>query len=541
MPNSWLLLLCLLAPQQVASPAPAAPPPAAHQSAQVLPPSALPATLPAASSGAASAAGAALPTTAADGTPPAPVHAGAPRTAGVERINALLSRSELNGARVAVSVLDVEQSEALYARNVDTPMAPASNMKLLTTAAAVSLLRPDHVFRTRVLALAPPAADGRLEGDLVVLGSGDPCLRADAVPAGQPTDAAALLVDLLQRAGVQRIAGRLVLDDGLLDRTWVHPDWTPGDIANSYAAPVGALSIHGNCLRLAVEGGGDPGVSLATSAATYRVRNELRRADAPNEFAAGAFRPDAAGLVRVTGKVGKSVGRREIDVPVIDPAELFARCLLWHLDARGIKLSGSVAVEAGAAAALGPAVELACVETPLGNALVVANKESDNSIADHLFKVLGAAAGGEGSFEGGARAIAAFLEQRVGTSATGLVLRDGSGLSHRNRITARAMTSMLAVMARSETAVRDSFLRSLPVSGEDGSMDERLREAPYAGSVRAKTGYISGVSCLSGYARTRGGRTLAFSILINDYGPKQTNKQMKAIQDDLCRALVDLW
>ncbi|HZJ71505.1 MAG TPA: D-alanyl-D-alanine carboxypeptidase, partial [Planctomycetota bacterium] len=114
-------------------------------------------------------------------------------------------------------------------------------------------------------------------------------------------------------------------------------------------------------------------------------------------------------------------------------------------------------------------------------------------------------------------------------------------LSHRNRVTARAMTAALAAMARAEPAVRDAFLRSLPVAGEDGSLDERLQEPAHAGSVRAKTGYISGVSCLSGYARTRSGRTLAFSILINDYGPKQTNQQMKAVQDDVCRALVDLW
>ncbi|HZM00600.1 MAG TPA: D-alanyl-D-alanine carboxypeptidase/D-alanyl-D-alanine-endopeptidase, partial [Planctomycetota bacterium] len=260
-----------------------------------------------------------------------------------------------------------------------------------------------------------------------------------------------------------------------------------------------------------------------------------------NEFQVGAIRPDGAGAVRVTGAVGRAVGRREIEVPVVDPTELFARCLLWNLDAAGLGLSGAVAVEAGAAAALEAPVELAAFETPLGNAVVVANKESDNSIADHLFKVLGATAGGEGSFAGGERAVLGFLEQPIGTPTAGLVLRDGSGLSHRNRITARAMTAVLAAMANAEPAARDAFLRSLPVAGVDGSLEERLRDPPYAGSVRAKTGYISGASSLSGYARTRGGRTLAFSILINDFGPKQTNQQMKAIQDDLCRAFVDLW
>jgi len=88
-------------------------------------------------------------------------------------------------------------------------------MKLLTTAAAISLLGPSHVFRTRLLSAAPPDAQGVLAGDLVVQGSGDPCLRDDAAPSGQAADAAATLVELLKRSGVSRVAGRLVLDDGL--------------------------------------------------------------------------------------------------------------------------------------------------------------------------------------------------------------------------------------------------------------------------------------------------------------------------------------
>ncbi|MHC5211780.1 MAG: D-alanyl-D-alanine carboxypeptidase/D-alanyl-D-alanine endopeptidase [Planctomycetota bacterium] len=459
----------------------------------------------------------------------------------VDRIDALLARNELKGARVAVTVMDVESGERLYARNIDEPMAPASNQKLLTTATTLTLLGPDAVLSTRLLSASRPGADGILSGDLLVVGGGDPCLRADVLASRDETDPAALLAELVHRTGITRIDGRLLLDDGLFDREWVHEDWTAGDVANSYAAPIGALSIHGNCLRVAVEGSSSPSAWLMTRAIDYTVKQDVRLADKSNVYKVGAIRPDADGVVRVSGEIGRAIDRREIDVPVRNPTELFGRCLLAHLDALGITITGGAAVAAGAADALRDPVVLGSIETPLGNAIVLANKESDNSVSDHLFKLAGARAGNDGSFSGGARAVADFLTNAVGTSVEGLRMRDGSGLSARNRVTARQLCDTLVAMARAPELVRDAFLRSLPVAGLDGSLDERLTDAPYYGSVRAKTGYISGVSALSGYARTESGRTLAFSIMINEYQSKYSNRQMKAIQDDICRTLVDRW
>jgi PBP4 family serine-type D-alanyl-D-alanine carboxypeptidase len=459
----------------------------------------------------------------------------------VDRIDALLARNELRGARVAVTVVDVESGERLYARALDEPMAPASNQKLLTTATVLTLLGPDAVLRTRLLAASRPGADGILAGDLVVEGGGDACLRSDAMLSRGTGDPAEALADLVRRTGVTRIEGRLLLDDGLFDRHWVHEDWTDGDVANSWAAPVGALSIHGNCLKVAVEGGNRPAARIVTNALGYSVRTELQVADKSNVFKVGAIRPDDDGIVRVAGEIGRAVDLREIDVPVKDPTELFGRCLQAWLQDAGVTVAGGTAAAAGAAAALRDPVVLGSIETPLGNAIVLANKESDNSVADHLFKLAGVRSGNEGSFAGGGRAVTGFLQDAVGTPVEGLAVRDGSGLSARNRVTARQLCDALVTMANAPDAVRDAYLRSLPVAGLDGSLNERLTDAPYYGSVRAKTGYISGVSTLSGYARTAGGRTLAFSILINDFQPKYSNRQMKAIQDDICRTLIDRW
>ena len=445
-----------------------------------------------------------------------------------------LQRNELAGARLAVCVVDVDSGERLYAQRLDEPMAPASNMKLLTTAAALSLLGADHSFTTRLLATAEADGQGVLAGDVVVLGGADPCLRDDLLQHEGVLDPASLLADLLEARGLRRIDGRLVLDDGLLDRQWVHPDWKAGDIGNDYAAPIGALSLHGNCLTLEVEGRG-PSAALATLVEGFRVRDELTAGPSARTYEVGALRPDPAGVVRVQGRIGRGIEREVVRVPVMDPAEFFGQCLLAHLHQRGIVVRDGLLVEAGAAARAPHA--LGQLESPLVNAVLLANKESDNGLADHLFKYLGATVGGGGSFAGGEQAVLGFL-RGVGTPVDGVVLHDGSGLSASDRVTARVLTDVLRGMAQRDDAAGAAFLRSLPVSGVDGSLRDRMQDERLAGAVRAKTGYISGVSCLSGLAHTESGRTLAFSILINDFDPKFGNRQMKAIQDDICRALV---
>ncbi len=457
------------------------------------------------------------------------------QSAAIER---QLERAELKGAQVAVAVLDVDSGQRVFWRQAELPLAPASNMKVLTTAGALLAFGPEAVFATRFETTAAISDAGRLQGDLVLVGGGDPCLRPGllGLDAGG-ADPLRVLASLLLAAGVTGVDGRLLLDDGLFDRQWVHEDWSPGDLDLAYAAPIGALSAFGNCLALDVDGGGSPAARLVSDVAGFAVRNELRLADKSNTFAVGALRPDAQGIVVVRGEVGRAVGGRRIEVPVREPSAWFGALLARQLERAEIDVRDGLHVAAGAAPAAGRV--LGSLETPLENALVLANKESDNFVADHLLKLLGARLAGEGSFAAGGRALAEYLGARTGAPLDGVVVRDGSGLSARNRVTARLIVETLATVARAEPAVRDRFLRSLPVSGTDGSLGQRLTEAPYAGAVRAKTGFIKGVSGLSGYARTRGGRTLAFSILINGYNPRYGNTQMKAVQDDICRALVD--
>lgn len=453
----------------------------------------------------------------------------------------VLARPALSGAKVAVVVIDAETGRSLHEQRADEPLMPASNMKVLTTAAAVSLLGADHVFATRLLADGWPDDDGQLMGDLVVVGEGDPCLRTDllaATPLGDPADG---LAELLVQVGVRRIEGRLELDDRAFDREWVHPSWERDDLQRYYAAPIGALSLERNCLSISVDGrksGRLPQATLQTPAVGYTLENDVDWSSSSGRYVVGAWRPDDQGVVKVDGHVSRGVFGAPLEVPARNASLYFGRSFQAALAARGVIITGGLD---DAYAGPLPDVELARVETTLDRALFLANKESDNSVAEHLFKALGLKTEGQGSFASGGRAMESFLRDTVGLHTSGMQLADGSGLSRENRVTARALASTLATMYATPGDERDLFLRSLPVAGLDGTLDERMREAPYRGAVRAKTGYIRGVSSLSGLAWTRSGRVLAFSILINGYSEKYRNRDMKSVQDDLCRELVSRW
>ena len=218
-----------------------------------------------------------------------------------------------------------------------------------------------------------------------------------------------------------------------------------------------------------------------------------------------------------------------------DPVAFAARVLLSGLRRRGFGFRGGAEVQAGAAPRQDPPSLVWKLETPLPDVVRVVNKFSHNLMAEHLFKTLGRMKGGEGSFAGGRRAVLAWL-LGMGVSLEGLEIRDGSGLSRKNRLTVRVLTAALTRAWRSPWA--KAFSESLPVGGVDGTLKRRMREAPLKGRVRAKTGWIRGTSALSGYLLARK-KEIAFSILVSyPPGVGGFNKYCKAAQERMLGILA---
>jgi D-alanyl-D-alanine carboxypeptidase/D-alanyl-D-alanine-endopeptidase (penicillin-binding protein 4) len=244
------------------------------------------------------------------------------------------------------------------------------------------------------------------------------------------------------------------------------------------------------------------------------------------------LQPDASGRVLAKGKTWVGNPSRAFLVPVQNPPAYFGSALRRVLADRNLRVTGEVRLASDSE--LGqPCTVVAQVTSPIAPVVTKMLKDSDNNLAEHLFKLAGATRYKRGTFATGATAVRDYLASlEIPESERRFV--DGSGLSRDNRISAAGLTT---VLTRAYVGpARDVFVKALPIAGIDGSLKNRMGEEPVCGRVRAKTGFINRVSALSGYVRTVSGESLAFSILMNNF--QSSNSTMKELQDDLCRVLV---
>lgn len=452
----------------------------------------------------------------------------APASSAVRQLQADLS--SVFGAPVtsrgtwAVEVRSLETGDVLYRLNAERLMMPASNMKIVTMAAAAELLGWDYRFTTTLEASAP-VVGGVLDGDLFVRGTGDPTINNREERASLVLDqwAAALRV-----AGITHIAGRIVGDDQAFDDEGLGAGWSWDYLHAGYAAPVGALQFNENVATLQVTRGATIGapadVRLSPGTGFTLVNHAVTAsADSPENITYRRRIDQPVLEVRGAVPLREGADARMVNrtVAVLNPTLYFAQSLKDGLIARGITVGGEavdiddIAVEFSGAVPAERRV-LASVESPtLREIGTVLMKVSQNQYAETLVKAAGAAGGGLGTTAAGRRAISRILSGwDVPTDA--YVMLDGSGLSRYNYLATSALTTILERMYRDERH-REPFLETLPIAGRDGTISSRMRRTRAADNVLAKTGSIANVRALSGYVRTRDGEQLVFSILANDF------------------------
>jgi serine-type D-Ala-D-Ala carboxypeptidase/endopeptidase (penicillin-binding protein 4) len=420
----------------------------------------------------------------------------------------------------AVDVMSLATGEHLYSLNPGKLMMPASNMKILTVAAAAETLGWNYTFTTTLEARGA-ISGGVLHGDLIVRGNGDPTInarsgRADAV-LGEWASA-------LTAAGISSIEGRIVGDDQAFDDEGIGAGWAWDYLQYSYAAPVGALELNENTAALLVSPGSAPGAPIVVDLTPGSGLTLVNRAvtgppESPDKIEYRRLLDQP--VLEVTGSIPAGAGPSRYFVAVVNPTVFFVRSLKDALVARGIAVSGEavdlddVAAGMQIAPAAGTRVVVSTRSPPLSEIATVLMKVSQNLYAETLLKALGAANGGLGTAEGGKIAVYTLLD-RWNVPRDAYVMYDGSGLSRYDYVTAATLTTVLERMYR-DPRHRDAFLATFPIAGKDGSLASRLRRTRAEGNALAKTGSISNVRSLSGFVRTRDDEVLAFSILANDF------------------------
>jgi D-alanyl-D-alanine carboxypeptidase/D-alanyl-D-alanine-endopeptidase (penicillin-binding protein 4) len=419
-----------------------------------------------------------------------------------------------------IDIRSLDTGERLYSLNAGKLMMPASNMKILTLAAAAEVLGWDFRFTT-ALETGGTVIDGVLHGDVVVRSNGDPSInareeRADAVLSGWAR--------ALQAAGISSIDGRILGDDQAFDDDGLGAGWAWDYLQYGYAAPVGALEFNENTAVLTISPGpaaGDTVILNLTPGTGFTLLNRAVTGAADSADTIDYRRHIDRAALEVTGSIPAGTPEATRIVAVVNPTVFFAQAVKDGLTARGIAVTGQAADLDDVAAEIqahGPPERRVLVSTespPLREIATILMKVSQNLYAETLLKALGAARGGLGTAEGGRIAVRATLDG-WGVPRDAYVMFDGSGLSRYNYVTAETLTSVLERMYR-DPRHREAFVATLPIAGKDGTIAARLRRTRAEGNAVAKTGSISNVRALSGFVRTRDGEMLVFAILSNDF------------------------
>lgn len=468
------------------------------------------------------------------------------------RIVSILESEGASQAHWGIEVVSLSNGTLRVGWNQTKLFIPASTAKLFITAAALARLGPDFRYRTTLEAAGPFGPineDGQLQGDLFLVGRGDPNLSGRTLPyqkqaerAVPPTQVFRELAEQLTARGVRSVAGDLVVDDTYFVHQPYGQGWEVDDLLWWYGAPVSALAVNDNVIQVSVLPGERRGeraqIRLEPAANYYEVENRIMTV-APEPMAPGG---GAALAPQQRVAIDRQPGSRRVQfwgqipvgdpgwqgtIAVDDPPQFAGELLRQELARRGIEVKGGVRVlrlhpfevadlQGMSAPPTPPSREVLAQHesAPLAESLKVILKVSQNLHAEMLLRTLGRERRHLGSAEAGLEELKQFLTE-IGVKEDAVVLRDGSGLSRQDLVTPSAMVALLRYMYRSEQGALWTEL--LPLAGADGTLAERLKAPAVASRVWAKTGSLAGVSALAGYVANRKNDLLAFAIFINHH------------------------
>ena len=429
-----------------------------------------------------------------------------------EKLESMISSKVRNGTWGAM-VVSLTHGDTLFARNPGASLNPASTLKLYTTALAFEQLGPNYRFSTTVLRDGPVLDDGTLRGNLILRGGGDPALSRRFFD-GDGNAPMRALAHQVAEAGIRRVQGDVIGDDGAFEPKPVPDGWLARYLHASYAAPVSALSLNENIVHVVVsagKAGAASRVRLEPATTSLAISNGASTRAGSRSAQLSVSGADG-GQIRVRGWIGATSQPRVYVVVVPEPAAFATGAFARALGDAGVVLDGEARLGRTPAEAV---TVTTLTSPPLFELADVMNGESINHMAELIFRNVAREANPErvGTAAMGNAVLRDFLLLRVGGSPHEVFAADGSGLSTLDRVTARSLVQLLSYAHRAPWS--REFHESLPVAGREETLRLRMRSTPAQGNLHAKTGTTADVVALSGYVSARTGEMLAFAFLYN--------------------------
>jgi D-alanyl-D-alanine carboxypeptidase/D-alanyl-D-alanine-endopeptidase (penicillin-binding protein 4) len=453
--------------------------------------------------------------------PPARPAAGAPASPEDKLrrdLQAIFTDAAIDHAFWAVSVRSLKNHEILYSSNSTRLQTPASNQKLITGAVAAERLGWDYRYWTRVYSTGAIQAGGDLDGDLVIVSNGDPTINPRHPDRWAAFDEWARQ---LYAKGLRRVGGQLIGDDNAFAEPGYGLGWAWDDLALGYGAPVGALQYNENVVELLVgpgmEAGGRAVISVSPPGSGIILDHAVTTAAEGQPSQVSLERIPGSNILRVSGQIAIGRAAMALDAAAPNPTTLYLNALREALARNGIFVGGnSLDIDdARIKPDYGKATLLLEDQSPTLDVVIdVCMKWSSNDYAETLLRSL-APEGGEATAEAGLAVVNETL-LKWGIKPELYVARDGSGLSRNDYVAPDALIALL-VQTWSDERHREKFRSTLPQSATSGNLANRMKDTPAAARVWAKTGSMSNVRSLSGYALTLDGEPLAFSFMTTGF------------------------
>ena len=439
-----------------------------------------------------------------------------------KRIDSIISRTTQKKVQFSIDIIEADTGKTAYSHNSAKALIPASNMKIVTTAAALKYLGTNYKYKTKV---------GLCGDTLVIIGGGDPLLGDEVTDAKYDKKAGWIFEDIaaiLKKNGIKAIKG-IIVDSTVFDDRRVHPNWPEEQLNRWYACEVSGLNFNGNCIDVtAKNSGGRVVVSIEPVTDYVKIINKVRRIKR-GKVGVAAYRTREPNKIILEGKCKKQRG--PFPVAIERPAAFFGYLLAENLAKAGINMQGKL---------IEKAVDQNCnfrllrvYSTPIADCLSRCNKNSFGLAAEALVKTIAAKAEKsrkKGGWEMGRMVISKHLSD-LGISQSEFYIDDGSGLSKQNKLSANSITKVLLDVYRSKNW--KLYKDSLAVGGVDGTLARYFRGKKYKGKILGKTGYITGVKSFSGVCTNAEGNYI-FSILAN-----KANGQTRTAINDIAKAIVD--
>jgi len=461
-------------------------------------------------------------------------------------INLLKKDKALKHASWSVCVMSSKTGKIIAEYNSEMALTPASTMKVITTATALSILGSNFKFKTQLEYSGNIDSLGTLHGNLYIKGGGDPTFGSDRFAN---TNAEVILSDWIVKIksiGIKKIEGKIIADAAIFDNQFVSPDWTWEDIGNYYGTGACGLSIFENQYHIYFKAGKNIG-DTATIESIYpeipylQLINNVKTGKANSGDNVIIYGSPFSNIRILDGTVPLGKSNYSVEGSIPDPSFFFAYYFNKKLSENGISISQLPEtvrnMKLDKKFIDTSRVLISTYFSPNLESIVYhTNLKSVNTFAEHLLKMMGVKKAQEGSFDAGTKVVEDFLASKK-IDIAGFSMNDGSGLSPLDKVTTKQMAGFLLQFMND--AGYDAFYKSLPIAGKSGSIASLFKGTVAENNLRAKSGYLSGVRSYAGYVTNKSKEVLTFSIIVNNYDCKPLEMKTKLEQLMLLIAELD--